>query len=186
MKVITKEIFRKSFQEKFDYILAHKEILESSSLVFVYKSIEKHSTNDLHISECVYDDEIALIKDSFNSFPNLKFIAYDDEELFLKAAPRLKKSYKNVFVYSMAQNLTGTGRRCLVPLLCEYYGFINISSNSRSSFFGGDKQLMFTMLDNQIEMPKRIFLESLDREQNTALSRRRCRRFVIKTEQRIC
>ena len=72
MKIFTEDEFKNSFKEKYDYVLNHKNILESSCIIFVYNSISNYSANDLHISECVYEDEIALIKDSFHAFPNLK------------------------------------------------------------------------------------------------------------------
>ena len=164
MSTISKEIFKETFKRKFDNIFLYGKLLKSSCVIFVYNSIESTKIDAQHKSECIYDDEIALIEDSFHAFPHLKLISYSDEQSFLDAALALKQHYKNVYVYSMAQNITGVGRRCLVPLVCEYYGFINISSNSRSSFLGGDKKLMFSLLNDKIRMPNRIFLDKLDKE----------------------
>lgn len=164
MKTLTKEIFKETYNRKYDNVFAHKKLLKSSCVVFVYNSTKSTAIDALHKSECVYDDEVALIEDSFHAFPNLKLISYNDEQSFLDAALALKQHYQNVYVYSMAQNITGVCRRCLIPLACEYYGFINISSNSRSSFLGGDKKLMFSLLKNKIKMPNRIFLDKLDKE----------------------
>lgn len=46
----------------------------------------------------------------------------------------------------MAQNISGVGRRSLIPLLCEYYKLINIGSDFFSSTLGGDKELMYTLI----------------------------------------
>lgn len=164
MKNLTKEEFKRTFETKYNYALGNQKLFEGSCVAFVYNSLKSSSIDALHKSECVYADEVALIENSFHSFPDLKVIICDGEKTFLDNAPTLKESYKNIYVYSMAQNINGVGRRCLVPLVCEYYGFINISSNSRSSFLGGDKKLMFTLLRKKVNMPKRIFLDKLDKE----------------------
>lgn len=164
MNTVTKEIFKETYKRKYNTVFAHKKLLNSSCVIFVYNSTKSTAIDTLHKSECVFDDEVALIEDSFHAFPNLKLISYNDEQSFLDAALALKQHYKNVYVYSMAQNITGVGRRCLIPLVCEYYGFINISSNSRSSFLGGDKKLMFSLLNGKIKMPNRIFLDKIDKE----------------------
>lgn len=164
MKNLTKEEFEKKFETKYNYALCNKELFEESCILFVYNSLDSSAIDAIHKSECVYADEVALIKDSFHSFHNLKVISFDDEQVFFNNAPKLKRTYKNVYVYSMAQNINGVGRRCLVPLVCEYHGFINISSNSRSSFLGGDKKLMFNLLDKKVNMPNRIFLDKSDKE----------------------
>ncbi len=77
--------------------MEHINILESSCIIFVYNSISNYSANDLHISECVYEDEIALIKDSFHAFPNLKLLTYESEELFLNAANLIKQTLQIYF-----------------------------------------------------------------------------------------
>lgn len=164
MNIISKEILKEAYKRKFDSIFLYKKFLQSSCIIFVYNSTKSTAIDALHKSECIYDDEVALIEDSFHAFPNLKLISYSDEQSFIDAALTLKQHYKYVYVYSMAQNITGVGRRCLVPLLCDYYGFINISSNSRSSFLGGDKKLMFSLLNDKIRMPNRIFLDKFDKE----------------------
>lgn len=164
MNKITEDCFKKSFNLRYKYITCHKEIFESSCIVFVYNSLADASIDNLHKSECIYDDEVALIEDAFHTFQGLKLMSFNSEQAFLDVALVLKQKYENVYVYSMAQNIKGVGRRCLIPLACEYYGFINISSDSRSSFLGGDKKLMFSMLENKIKMPNRIFLDKLDQE----------------------
>lgn len=162
MNIITKEELKKSYLKQFEYLNNNSDVLRSSCIVFVYNSLDKTATNDLHISECVYDEEVALIKDAFHSFKRLSVLTYDSEDSFMAVAPHLKQKYENVYVYSMAQNLDGIGRRCLVPLLCEYYGFHNISSNSASSFLGGNKKLMHMILESHICLPHRLFLSTLD------------------------
>ena len=47
----------------------------------------------------------------------------------------------------MAQNIAGIGRRSLVPLLCDYCKLNNIGSNFYASTLGGDKELMYTLID---------------------------------------
>ena len=164
MKNITKDVFKSTFESKFEYAQRHGKLFDESCIIFVYNSMKSPAIDTLHKSECVYDDEVALIENAFHAFRGLKLISFDDEQSFLDVARTLKQSYKNVYIYSMAQNLNGVGRRCLIPLACEYYGFINISSDSRSSFFGGDKKLMFSLLENKVKMPNRIFLNKLDKE----------------------
>ncbi len=164
MKNIKKGVFKSIFESKFEYAQCHGELFDESCIIFVYNSMKSPAIDALHKSECVYDDEVALIENAFRAFRGLKLISFDDEQSFWDVASTLKQRYKNVYVYSMAQNLNGVGRRCLIPLACEYYGFINISSDSRSSFLGGDKKLMFSLLENKVKMPNRIFLDKLDKE----------------------
>lgn len=92
----------------------------------------------------------------------MQLYSFDSEDKFIELALTLKLKYERVYVYSMAQNLFGVGRRCLIPLLCEYYGFINISSDSKSSFLGGDKRLMNDLLREDISLPSRLFLNNID------------------------
>ena len=162
MKIISKDEIKQQFLNILNDIGNEKWEVGNCCMVFVYNSIALIGNNDLHVSECVYDDEIKQIVDAFHFVPHLNLFTFDSEDKFIEHALVLKSKYEKVFVYSMAQNLFGVGRRCLIPLLCEYYGFTNISSNSRSSFLGGDKELMSDILTADISMPSRLFLSNLD------------------------
>lgn len=162
---MTKEELKKGFLKKSSYAQAHSELWDGCCMIFVYNSVTNCQSGDLHISECVYDDEVALIEDAFHAFHKLPFLKFDDEETFISQAPLLRKQYENIYVYSMAQNLEGVGRRALIPLICEYYGFINIASDARSSILGGDKELMHTLLAKFVPQPDRIFLTTLKQEE---------------------
>ncbi|MDE6441828.1 MAG: hypothetical protein K2L12_03630 [Clostridia bacterium] len=162
MKITDEKQIKDEYTAKLEYLKSNNLNFDDSCIVFVYNSIAKTSNDDLHISECVYEDEIALIEDAFHAINNLRLYSFDSEDEFISLAPELKKQYHNVYVYSMAQNLSGAGRRCLIPLLCEYYGFINISSNSSSSFLGGNKRLMHDLLQSNIRMPQRLFLTDVN------------------------
>ena len=156
--IISDEKMKRQFNAAKQAIKAKSDEFINDCVVFVYNSLENKSVDDIHRSECVYDAEIKLIKDAFYSVRGLNVILIDGEDAFVSRAAELKTKYNNVYVYSMAQNLFGVGRRCLVPILCEYYGFTNVSSNSRSSFLGGDKKLMHQLLVGSISLPQRLFL----------------------------
>ena len=160
--VITSEQLKQEFNEVKQSIKLKCKDFDNSCVVFVYNSLDNNAIDEVHRSECVYADEIALISDALHSVRGLKVVLIDGEDQFIAQAPKLKNSYDNVYVYSMAQNLFGVGRRCFVPLVCEYYGFVNISSNSRSSFLGGDKKLMHQLLENEVSLPHRLFLPEND------------------------
>ena len=163
-EVISDEKLRQQFLHVKRLLMSGQYDGTGVCIVFVYNSLQDSNIDEAHKSECIYSDEIALIKDAFYSVPKAKVNLIDGEEKFAIAAMQLRKDYNNVFVYSMAQNICGAGRRCFIPLLCEYYGFINISSNSRSSFLGGDKKLMNALLANKIFMPNRLFLSKPSNE----------------------
>ena len=162
MEIITKENLKQQFLNILQEIRNENYTVHNCCMVFVYNSVSLISTDDLHVSECVYDDEIKQIENAFHFVPHLPLFSFDSEDKFIQNAPVLKAEYERVFVYSMAQNLFGVGRRCLIPLLCEYYGFINISSDSRASFLGGDKKLMSDILKANILLPSRLFLTTSD------------------------
>ena len=172
-KIVTDEQLKQEYADcmkKIDY----NQILKESCIVFVYNSIRSITKDDPHISECVYDDEIHLIEDAFHICPKIHVLMVDGEDKFMRQAKSYKERYRYIFVYSMAQNLFGTGRRCLIPLLCEYYGFINLSSDSASSFLGGNKQLMHILLQNYVSQPNRLFLTEINRQKiNTFMARHR-------------
>lgn len=159
--IITEDQLKREYNNCMKQIYG-SEILKESCVVFVYNSIRSIPNDDLHISECVFDYEISLIEDAFHICPEIEVFLVDGEETFMRQAKSYKENYRNVFVYSMAQNLSGVGRRCLVPLLCEYYGFINLSSDSNSSFLGGNKRLMHTLIKSCVSQPKRLFLTEID------------------------
>lgn len=162
MKIISKEELKPMFIDILNKISSGAYDIKNSCIVFVYNSMACVGLDDLHISECVYDEEVKQIEDAFYSVPHLPLYSFDSEDKFIEHALTLKLKYERVYVYSMAQNLSGVGRRCLIPLLCEYYGFINISSDSKSSFLGGDKKLMNDLLREDISLPSRLFLNNVD------------------------
>ena len=148
------------FKEEYDALVSQlkQKKFNNSCVVFVYNSLDSIDASDLHISECIYDDELALIKDSLHLSPDFKLYLVDGEDKFINLCPNLRKNFNQIYVYSMAQNLPSIGRRCLIPLLCEYYSFTNISSDARSSFLGGDKMIMHAILNSVVPQPKRVFL----------------------------
>ena len=162
MRTIEKKQLKATFLKEYNNLQKNNSFLKSSCILFVYNSTEKISRNDPHFSECVFADEIDLIRDAFNAFPSLSVNLIDSEELFIQKACYFKENYSQVYVYSMAQNIDGVGRRCLIPLICEFFGFINISSNSRSSFLGGDKNLMNDIIKNEIKQPNRLFITTIN------------------------
>lgn len=165
MEIIYNDKLKTEYFSKYNFFKSHVLDFSDSCIVFVYNSIEKSKDGDLHISECVYNTELGLIKDAFHAIQGLKLFTFDSEDKFIIQASTLQKNYNKVYVYSMAQNLNGIGRRCLIPLLCEYYNFINLSSNSYSSFLGGNKHLMHKLLAPYINLPKRLFLTYVDQKQ---------------------
>jgi len=138
---------------------------KNCSLIFVYNHIDDTSIDNIHKSECVYPEEINQITESFRQIPFIEIIPCESEQTFIDLIPSLKKSCREIYVYSMAQNVEREGRRCLIPLLCDYYAFTNISGSFKDSFISGNKKLMFNLLrDSRIETPSKIYVtkENID------------------------
>lgn len=145
-----------------------KDLLENHEIItilFVYNHLEDIRIDLAHHAECLTNEEIEEIYSSLDSIgPNVHVEKIDSEDKFI--GYWLGKNNKNTYVYSMAQNLEGIGRRTLIPLLSDYLKLPNISGSTRSSFLSGDKSLMFSQLQNEnILLTKKIFLSSFDRIQ---------------------
>ncbi|PXX75830.1 ATP-grasp domain-containing protein [Dielma fastidiosa] len=157
--MITKEKILKMYT----YALTNSPIIDKNMcLAFVYNNPDSiHDT--LHISECVMPSERDMIINSFESV--CKVVKPFASELeFIKNIPMLKHDFKEVFVYSMAQDVTGVGRRCLIPLLCDYLDFRNINADFQSCYLGGNKKAMYEILsqNKNLHFPFTIFVSSIE------------------------
>lgn len=117
---------------------------EQYGVVFVYNSSSK-IRDKIHASECIYPEEKNMIISSFRKCAKFVY-AFDGEDTFLKEIPRLKQKHLHILVYSMAQDINGIGRRCMIPLACDYYNLINIGAGFMESVYGGNKYLMYHQL----------------------------------------
>ena len=137
--------------KNFEYVIKLFEIIkqyprlgDDYAIFFVYNS-PRTMRDTRHLSECILEEELNMILTSFRKVA-LHVYAIDGEEEFIRSIPKYRKSFKNLLVYSMAQNLNGDGRRSLVPLLCDYYGLINIGANFISTVMGRSKDIMYSIL----------------------------------------
>ena len=130
--------------ELYNTLIHTKPLSSDYAVVFVYN--EESLIEDIeHSSECITPIERDMIINSFRKSAQYVY-ATNGEDTFINAISTLEKKHKYIFVYSMAQNIAGIGRRSLVPLLCNYYKLNNIGSDFYSSTLGGDKELMYTLL----------------------------------------
>lgn len=129
-----------------DMINNTKLLPSKYAVVFVYND-EYLIEDEEHSSECITSIEKDMIINSFRKSAQCVY-AINGEESFINTISLLKKKHKNIFVYSMAQNIFGIGRRSLIPLLCDYYKLNNIGSDFFSSTLGGDKELMYKLIDS--------------------------------------
>lgn len=128
----------------YNMISCMKPLPEQYAVIFVYNE-ENLIEDDEHSSECITSIEKDMIIDSFRK--SVQFVyAINGEDSFIDMLPKIKKRHTYVMVYSMAQNIIGTGRRSLIPLLCDYYKLINIGSDFLSSTLSGDKELMYKLI----------------------------------------
>ena len=137
--------------KNFEYVIQLYKIIKQCprlgndyGIIFVYNSPQTMQ-DTRHLSECILEEELNMIVTSFRKVA-LHVYAIDGEEEFIRSIPKYKKSFKYLLVYSMAQNLNGDGRRSLVPLLCDYYGLINIGANFISTAMGRSKDIMYSIL----------------------------------------
>ena len=128
----------------FETIKSTPKLNELYCILFIYNS-PKTMSDSLHESECVFDEELNMIVSSFRKIAENVY-SIDGETEFLRKIPELKQKYKYILVYSMAQNITGNGRRSLIPLLCDYYKLINIGADFMSCTFGRSKDIMYSLL----------------------------------------
>lgn len=146
----------------YKYISMADTLGEDFCVAFVYNTAEK-IRDVVHASECVYPEERDMIVNSFRE--KVKYVyPFDSEIAFANEIQRLKARHKHILVYSMAQNINGIGRRCLVPLLCDYYNLINIGAGTMACIYGGSKYLMYEMLRSipDIHFPKTYYVLSKD------------------------
>lgn len=129
-------------------------------VVFVYNSANK-IRDYIHVSECIYPDEYDMIMNSFRKSADYVY-SYDGEIAFAKAIPNLKQKHNYILVYSMAQDNDGIGRRCFIPILCNYYNLINIGAGFMESVYGGSKFLMYEMTKDlpNVNYPKTYYISS--------------------------
>lgn len=110
-------------------------------VAFVYNSAE-FIRDTVHATECIYPNELHMILSSFRASVEYVY-PFDGENTFIANIPILQKKHNYVLVYSMAQNVNGIGRRCIVPLACDYYDLINIGADFMTCVYGGSKALMY-------------------------------------------
>lgn len=133
-------------EKLYQRITASEKLNHDFCVAFVYNSAER-IRDQIHASECIYPEEQQMIISAFRA--SAKYVySFDGENTFANEILNLKKRHKYVLVYSMAQNINGIGRRCMVPLLCDYYNLINIGAGFMECVYGGSKYLMYKMTKN--------------------------------------
>lgn len=151
-----------TIKEFYSDIISRKKLNSEYCVVFVYNS--PNTINDpIHFSECVYNEELYMILNSFRTVAEYVYNV-DGEEAFIKNVENLKSKHKYILVYSMAQNVIGVGRRSFIPLLCDYYGLINIGADTKSTFLARSKDIMFRIAKDcdGVFFPNTYFINSLD------------------------
>lgn len=128
----------------YDCITRLPKLNNEYCILFVYNS-PKTMSDSFHTTECILDEELLMIMNSFRTIAE-KVYSIDGEALFLKDIDKYKQVYKYILVYSMAQNVKGNGRRSMIPILCDYYGLINIGADFISTALGRSKELMYLLL----------------------------------------
>jgi D-alanine-D-alanine ligase-like ATP-grasp enzyme len=100
------------------------------------------------LEECFDDEDVKEILDSVSDlFEELLHFGSEDE--FINWCSNREKSKKNIYVYTMAQYISGCSRRTLIPAICELYGFININANAYMSAIGCNKETMYKLLASE-------------------------------------
>ena len=163
----------------YDLIISIKPFADECAVVFVYNE-ETLIDDEEHSSECITSIEKDMIINSFRK--SVKYVyAINGENVFIDKLPMLKEKHRHIFVYSMAQNLSGMGRRSLVPLLCNYYKINNIGSSFFASTLGGNKELMYTLITPYVKenIPYTVYInETSNLEQ--ILKRIECGTYILK------
>ncbi len=163
-----------------DEFYSQGKLGKNYAIAFVYNSEE--AVDDLHKTECVAPIERQMIVQSFLQIAYHVY-SFDSEKRFISAIDSLKAKHSYVLVYSMAQNVKGVGRRTLIPLICQYYDLINISSSEYASFLSGDKKLMYTLLKDEptLFFPKTYYIDQDNiRELETLVYSLSVGKYVIK------
>lgn len=173
MLIILDIIYMESFNKIKDlyYEIQKQPKLDSTyAMIFVYNSEETIRDKE-HFSECIPKTEKNMIVSSFRKVFDYVY-PIDGEDKFMKKIIEIKQKHKYIFVYSMAQNIDGIGRRCLIPLLCDYYNLMNISASFMASTYSDNKYLMYEFLLHQNIncFPKtKYFIEEKDFDYMTKL-----------------
>lgn len=147
------------FLELYHTITNIKPLSQKYAVVFVYNE-ESLIDDEEHASECIPSVEKDMIVNSFRK--SIPFVyQINGEDAFIRNIPEIKKKHEYIFVYSMAQNINGIGRRSLIPLLCEHYKLINIGSGFLPSVLSGDKKLMYTLITPYVKsnIPYTIYVD---------------------------
>ena len=148
-----------TLDDLYQYAIFNDKLSEDYAVLFVYNdaSIIKDS---IHSIECVEPLERDMILRSFSKSVRCVY-AINSEHEFIRSIDSLMKKHKNILVYSMAQDINGIGRRCLIPLLCNYFQIINISSDMFSSAISGNKMLMHQFIENysDVYLPTTLFID---------------------------
>ena len=135
----------------FEMINSMPKLDNNFCILFIYNSPQTMS-DTLHESECIFDEELHMILSSFHRVAENVY-AIDGEDSFFKKIIKIKETYKYILVYSMAQNIHGSGRRSLIPLLCDYYKLINIGADFMSCTLGRSKDIMYQILMQHGDIP---------------------------------
>lgn len=152
----------RQIEDLYRFICSLPKLDSDFCIAFVYNSAEK-IRDTIHAAECIFPEERRMIVNSFRQIADYVY-PFDGEGAFADAILELKHKHKYVLVYSMAQNINGIGRRCMVPLLCDYYDLINIGAGFMECVYGGSKYLMYKITKNlpDIRFPKTYYVLSPD------------------------
>ena len=145
----------------FQTIKSLEKLGDNYCIVFVYNS-PRTMKDTFHATECIFPEELHMIISAFKKIA-VHVYSIDGEESFINSIKSLKAIHKYVMVYGMAQDLTGNGRRSLIPLLCEYYQLINIGADFMSCTLGRSKDIMHELLSSKgIPFPKTFWYKKAD------------------------
>ncbi len=134
---------RNILKDFFEYMKGKRYPIDAYFL-FVHNDYNTYS-DDPHLEECFDIEETHEILDSVSDiFSTVSAIG--SEKDFLEWIYIHENINKNVYVYTMAQNVNGFGRRTLIPALCQYCGFYNLNADAYMSAIGCNKETMFKLL----------------------------------------
>lgn len=163
----------------YNTIIDIKPLSKEYAVVFVYNE-ESLIEDDEHTSECITSNEKDMIVNSFRKSVQYVY-PINGEDKFIKKLPDIQKKHDYILVYSMAQNISGIGRRSLIPLICEYYKLINIGSGFLPSVLSGDKQLMYSIISPYVNgnIPYTIYVDKTTKLKET-LKELKHKRYILK------
>lgn len=172
----------KDYNKHMNYFLKNKY---NGTIIFVYNDYNTYPSCEPHIEECYNDYEIQEVYDSFSKIFQ-KVILCPSEKAFIELIPKLEDK-NNIYVYTMAQNVSGYSRRALIPALCEYYGFININADTYSSVIGVNKKTTYNLLVNYKQyLPYTFFIDNNNINKLTLLLRNSSERVIVKPDCESC